>query len=41
MRKKPKLVVCGHIHGSAGQIEKFGETTIINAGPAGIVWDLE
>jgi Icc-related predicted phosphoesterase len=41
MRKKPNLVVCGHIHGSAGRIEKFGETTVINAGPDGIVWELE
>ena len=38
--KKPNLVVCGHIHGSAGQIDHFGETTVINAGPRGIVWEL-
>lgn len=38
--KQPKLVVCGHIHGSAGQIERIGETTIINAGPGGITWEL-
>ena len=38
--KKPELVVCGHIHGSAGQIDRLGETTVINAGPAGIIWDL-
>lgn len=38
--KKPDLVICGHIHASAGQIDCFGETTIINAGPAGIIWDL-
>jgi Icc-related predicted phosphoesterase len=39
--KNPLLVVCGHIHASAGQIERFGETTIINAGPQGIIWDLK
>ena len=38
--KKPQLVVCGHIHGSAGQIDRIGETTVINAGPRGIVWKL-
>jgi Icc-related predicted phosphoesterase len=38
--KKPDLVVCGHIHGSAGQTRLFGETTVINAGPHGIIWNL-
>lgn len=38
--KKPKLVVCGHIHGSAGQKARLGETTVINAGPRGIIWEL-
>ncbi len=38
--KKPILVVCGHIHGSAGQIDCIGETTVINAGPQGIIWEL-
>lgn len=41
MTKNPLLVICGHIHASAGQIERFGETTIINAGPEGIIWDLK
>ena len=40
IRKQPELVVCGHIHGSAGQIDKIGETTVINAGPQGIIWEL-
>ena len=35
--RKPDLVVCGHIHGSAGQTDRFGETTVINAGPQGII----
>ena len=39
-RKQPELVVCGHIHGSAGQIERIDKTTVINAGPRGIIWDL-
>jgi len=39
--KDPLLVICGHIHASAGQIERFGETTIINAGPQGIIWNLK
>jgi Icc-related predicted phosphoesterase len=38
--KKPNLVVCGHIHASAGQIDRIGETTVINAGPQGIIWEL-
>ncbi len=36
---KPNLVVCGHIHGSAGQIDRIGDTTVINAGPQGIIWE--
>ena len=40
INKNPLLVVCGHIHASAGQIDRFGETTVINAGPQGIIWDL-
>ena len=39
-RKQPVLVVCGHIHGSAGQSDRIGDTTVINAGPRGIVWEL-
>ncbi|MBW2409066.1 MAG: metallophosphoesterase family protein [Deltaproteobacteria bacterium] len=39
-QKKPDLVVCGHIHGSAGQTRQFNETTVINAGPHGIIWNL-
>ena len=39
-RAKPDLVVCGHIHASAGQTRQHGDTTVINAGPHGIIWDL-
>jgi Icc-related predicted phosphoesterase len=34
----PRLVVCGHIHGSGGQQARIGETTVINAGPKGVQW---
>jgi uncharacterized protein len=39
-RKRPVLVVCGHIHNCAGQTAQLGETTVINAGPAGVEWEL-
>ena len=39
--KNPLLVICGHIHAGAGQIDRFGESTIINAGPEGIIWNLK
>lgn len=39
--KRPALVVCGHIHDSAGKTAKIGETVVVNAGPAGRVWDLQ
>lgn len=35
-RVHPALVVCGHIHASAGQQATIGSTTVINAGPMGI-----
>ena len=40
LNNKPNLVVCGHIHGSAGQIDRIGDTTVINAGPQGIIREL-
>ncbi len=39
VRTQPSLVVCGHIHESAGQRAMIGSTTVINAGPAGILWE--
>lgn len=36
----PALVVCGHIHSCAGQSEKLGAVTVINAGPQGVLWNL-
>ncbi len=38
--KQPTLVVCGHIHESAGRSELVGLTPVVNAGPAGIDWSL-
>lgn len=40
-RRQPRLVVCGHIHASAGKRASLGPTAVVNAGPGGIVWDLE
>jgi Icc-related predicted phosphoesterase len=40
-RVRPALVVCGHIHGSAGQQAVLGSTPVINAGPDGIEWQLD
>jgi Icc-related predicted phosphoesterase len=40
-RTRPRLVVCGHIHGSAGMRSDHGETAVINAGPDGIEFELK
>jgi Icc-related predicted phosphoesterase len=40
VRLAPRLVVCGHIHASAGQQATVGPTPVVNAGPAGWLWDL-
>jgi uncharacterized protein len=39
--KKPRLVVCGHIHSDWGKSVRLGSSTILNAGPAGVVVDLD
>jgi Icc-related predicted phosphoesterase len=39
-RTRPRLVVCGHIHGCAGQQALLGPTPVINAGPGGFDWEL-
>jgi Icc-related predicted phosphoesterase len=38
--RKPKLLVCGHIHACAGRHESAGDTTVVNAGPNGVIWEL-
>ena len=40
LRQHPRLVVCGHIHASAGRQATLGSSPVINAGPAGIEWSL-
>ena len=41
IRARPALVVCGHIHGSAGLCESVGGSPVVNAGPVGVDWELE
>jgi len=36
-RCRPKLLVCGRIHGSQGKQEQVGDTLVVNAGPSGVV----
>jgi Icc-related predicted phosphoesterase len=40
LRQRPVLVVCGHIHASAGQHAAIGPSPVVNAGPAGVEWVL-
>jgi len=40
-RTRPRLVVCGHIHGSWGVRSRAGDTPIVNAGPGGVEWHLK
>lgn len=40
-RVRCPLLVCGHIHDSGGQLERLGETMVVNAGPAGFIVDLD
>jgi Icc-related predicted phosphoesterase len=39
--KSPRLVVCGHIHASAGRHALLGDTPVVNAGPKGVEWELK
>lgn len=38
VRVRSRLVVCGHIHASAGQQALLGPTPVVNAGPDGVEW---
>lgn len=40
-RCAPRLVVCGHIHESAGRHDFIGRTPVVNAGPEGVEWTLD
>lgn len=40
-RTRPRLVVCGHIHACWEQESRIDDSPIINAGPRGVVRDLE
>jgi Icc-related predicted phosphoesterase len=40
VRRRPRLVVCGHIHACAGQQAMLGRTPVVNAGPGGVEWVL-
>ncbi|MEO1528302.1 MAG: metallophosphoesterase family protein [Planctomycetota bacterium] len=41
LAKKPKLVVCGHIHGDWEKQVQLGESTVLNAGPRGVIVEVE
>jgi Icc-related predicted phosphoesterase len=40
LRVRPRLVVCGHVHGSNGRTGDLDGIPVVNAGPAGIEWEL-
>jgi Icc-related predicted phosphoesterase len=40
IEKQLPLVVCGHIHESAGKLARVNATTVWNAGPQGLIIDL-
>lgn len=39
--RQPRLVVCGHIHSDWGKQIQLGPTTVLNAGPAGVMVELD
>ena len=41
LEKSPKLVVCGHIHSDQGKQVQLGDSIILNAGPAGLVIEIQ
>ena len=40
LRLEPLLVVCGHIHARGGQQAQLGRSPVVNAGPAGVEWEV-
>lgn len=40
-RMKPKLVICGHLHETAGAVDEIGSTKIVNPGWEGMVIELK
>lgn len=38
---EPDVVLCGHIHETAGKSEKIGNSTVINVGKEGVIIDIE
>ena len=41
LRVRPKLVVCGHVHGSNGQTGEIEGVPVVNAGPDGVEWEVK
>ncbi|HYH65458.1 MAG TPA: metallophosphoesterase [Urbifossiella sp.] len=39
-RVRPRLVVCGHVHGSNGTTGELAGVPVVNAGPRGVTWEL-
>jgi len=39
-RVRPRLVVCGHVHGSNGTTGELAGVPVVNAGPGGVFWEL-
>jgi Icc-related predicted phosphoesterase len=40
LRGEPRLVVCGHIHACARRHALLGRSPVVNAGPAGVAWEV-
>ncbi|QDU22707.1 metallophosphoesterase family protein [Urbifossiella limnaea] len=40
LRVRPRLVVCGHVHGSNGTTGELAGVPVVNAGPRGVTWEL-
>ena len=41
LRVRPRLVVCGHVHGSNGQSGEIQGVPVVNAGPGGVEWEVK